>query len=286
MTLLTQEHLPLPATEEEEQPLVRLRSDIRSAARMLKRDELRFLVNAYYIWQDQRIRAKNQIRALGAHKEGHLVHDWLFENARRLEANIKSVLAEFVKSDPTASWALSVVGIGPVISAGLSAHIDLSRGQTSVGKIWRFAGLDPTAAWSKGEKRPWNADLKRLCWLTGESFVKVQSRPGDVYGKMYVARKALEAERNENKQFANQATAILASKNIGKDTDAYKAYSQGKLPPAHIHARAKRYAVKIFLAHYFEVAYWYHHNERAPKPYVMEHMGHTDYMAPPNAPWL
>lgn len=271
--------------DELEQPIIALRRDVREAARLLTHHEARFLVSMYYNWQEQRIKSAHQARTLEAVGEPHQVTDWLFENARRIEANIKSVLAVYTDSHESSLWAKSIVGIGPVIAAGLMANIDISR-NTSAGQVWSFAGLNPTAVWGKGEKRPWNASLKRLCWLAGESFVKVQSREGDVYGHVYVARKALEVERNEAGTFAAQAADVLTNKRIGHDTDAYKAYSIGKLPPAHIHARAKRYAVKLFLAHYFEVAYWYHHHAMPPKPYVLEHLGHTDYFAPPNAPWL
>ena len=69
-------------------------------------------------------------------------------------------------------WAMATIGVGPVICAGVIARIDIHRAPT-VGHIWRFAGLDPTQKWEKGKKRPWNTDLKRICWLLGESFVKV-----------------------------------------------------------------------------------------------------------------
>ena len=91
-------------------------------------------------------------------------------------------------------------------------------------------------------------------------------------------------ENNEAGAYKGQAEAKLLKFKIGQDTDAYKAYSQGKLPPAHIHARAKRYAVKLFLAHYHHVGYELLHGELPPRPFVIEHMGHVDYMGPPNWP--
>ena len=60
---------------------------------------------------------------------------------------------------------------------------------------------------------------------------------------------------NEEGKFADQAANILETKNIGKDTVAYKSYSQGKLPKAHITARAMRWTEKIFLSHLFEEMY-------------------------------
>jgi len=133
-------------------------------------------------------------------------------------------------------------------------------------------------------KRPWNARLKTTCWKLGESFVKVQNNPRDIYGHVYAERKAIEIERNEAGLFAEQAAAALAAKRYRRDTEAYKAYSKGKLPPAHIHARAKRYAVKLFLAHWQAVAYELEYGTPPPKPYVIEHGGHTHFIAPPNWP--
>ena len=50
----------------------------------------------------------------------------------------------------------------------------------------------------------------------------------------------------------------------------------------HIHSRAKRYAVKLFLAHYQHVAYWHEFGAEPPKPYAIEHMGHADVIKPPD----
>jgi hypothetical protein len=195
-----------------------------------------------------------------------------------VEAIIKKVLAYYIKDNgrKVDHWAIGITGIGPVITAGLMAHIDFERAKTA-GHIWSFAGLNPKQVWEKGQKRPFNAELKTLCWKIGESFVKVSNNNNDIYGKMYSARKAYEQELNEKNHFAEQAADKLKKFNISKKTDAFKAYSIGKLPPGHIHARAKRYAVKMFLSHYFEVGYEEFYNEPAPKPYVIEHLGHVDW---------
>ena len=142
-------------------------------------------------------------------------------------------------------------------------------------------GVDPTSEWKKGEKRPWNAHLKTICWKLGESFVKVSNKDDAFYGQMYKERKALEIARNEAGEFSEQAAAKLKKCKIGKTTDAYKAYSACKLPPAHILARAKRYAVKMFLSHLHEIWYEHHYDEKPPAPYVMAHGGHAHKVPPP-----
>jgi hypothetical protein len=123
--------------------------------------------------------------------------------------------------------------------------------------------------------------------LIGESFVKVQGREGDIYGKVYAARKALEQERNEAGLFRDQAAASLAGKKWRGDTSTKQWYEQGKLPPARIHLRATRVARKLFLAHYHHVAYETHFGVPPPKPYVFDHIpGHAHLIGPPFWPWV
>jgi len=329
-------------------PLQALSRDIREAATMLSRQEVRFLVDYYYQTQEDRKRGSNQVRSVEEAGEPHKVLDWLASNTNILEKNIAKALAAYSDAHPVGRWAESIVGIGPIISAGLLANIDIQKSPT-VGHIWRFAGLDPTQKWGgkkvadaavsayrkenhsksrrdaptekdakllalemsglnpdsvlqlatsdqKGDKkpltwdslskalavRPFNAGLKTLCWKIGESFVKVSNNPNDIYGHLYVERKEQEIARNEAGEFASQAADKLARQNIGKGTDAYKSYIEGKLPPAHIHARAKRWAVKLFLAHWHHVAYDIEYGTLPPKPYILTQEGHTHYVAPPH----
>jgi hypothetical protein len=175
----------------------------------------------------------------------------------------------------------SITGVGPVIAAGLLAHKNPADDET-VGRTWAFAGLDPTRTWERSQKRPWNAALKVICFHAGESFVKMQGRKTDFYGRLYAERKLYEIARNDGGELAEQAAAVLKAKKIGKDTVAYQSYSVGKLPAAHIHARARRWTVKLFLAHYHSVSYYLAHGRLPPKPYVISHLGHIDLIEPPN----
>ena len=270
-------------------PIEKLTKDLRAAARTLGPAEARFLVDAYYKVQEDRIRSAHQVRALAEPKgeeaipEPHEVISWLFHQEETLEAQIRRALDGYSGGKVAGVWARSITGIGPVIAAGLLAHIDITRAPT-VGHIWRFAGLDPTVHWEKGVKRPWNASLKRLCWLIGESFVKVSNNPNDVYGKLYQKRKEWESARNETCAYAEQAAASLAAKRFGADTQARKHYEAGKLPPARIHLRAERWATKIFLSHLHEVMHFVEFGERPAKPYVLDHVaGHVHYVDVPNA---
>lgn len=263
--------------EEIRTSVTRLSRDLRRAAVTLSDAEARFLVDAYYQMQDQRIRSNNQLRSMGA--EPHEILSWFAAQSDTLENQVRASLDVYSLNHPVGEWLRGVKGIGPVIAAGLLAHIDITKAPT-VGHIWRYAGLDPTSKWEKKTKRPWNAELKLICWKAGESFVKVCNSEDAVYGQIYRERKELETAKNEALEFREQAAEILRTKNIGKDTDAYKAYSVGKLPPAHIHARAKRYAVKQLLSDLHCMMYRILLKQEPPFPYPIAHMGHAHYRRP------
>jgi hypothetical protein len=263
------------------EPIIKLSRDMRTASKTLTDTEARFLVDAYYLTQDQRIRVDGQIRSMLAldPPEPCEILRWFSEQSHTMENQIKAALDKYSANHPVGEWLRSVVGIGPVLGAGYLAHIDIERAPTA-GHIFSFAGLNPNAEWQKGQKRPWNAQLKVITWKTGESFVKTANHPKSVYGPLYAKRKEEETRKNEAGEFAEQAAAVLEKKKIGKTTDAYKAYSNGRLPPAHIHARAKRFAVKIFISNLHEVWFEQHFGRPAPAPYPFAHLGHAHKIEP------
>lgn len=267
-------------------PVQRLSRDIALAAVTLSDTEARFLVDQYYSMQEDRIRHQGQIRSIekgeDTKEEPHVILSWLKVQSETLEDQIKKALDKYSAAHKDGAWLRSVFGIGPVIAAGLLAHIDIKQAPT-VGHIWRFAGLDPTQRWEKGKRRPHNAALKVLCWKAGESFVFNSNRESCVYGKLYKERKEIETRKNDAGEFADQAKEALERRKIGKDTEAYKSYIVGKLPPAHIHARARRWAVKIFLAHLHDAMYRREFGVAPPLPYPIAHLGHA-HVTGPNGP--
>lgn len=325
--------------DEDDVPVIgRLTSDLRAAARTMGVREARYLVDRYYQSQDDRKRSANQTRATTEAGEPCAAIEWLAKQNMTLESRIRSMLDVYSDAQPLGAWAKSIVGIGPVIAAGLLAHIDLAKCPTA-GHIWSFAGLDPRVTWKGSEdagkilaealgdkpkvvdestiavacrvfrrnadtlrryaadedgkmtwnslckavaRKPWNAQLKVLCWKIGESFVKVQNRHGSYYGRLYAQYRSEEDARNASGDYAAQAAQKLERFNIGKTTDAYGHYSSGKLPPAHIYARSKRRVAKLFLSHYWQVGYEMLHKRPAPRPWAIEHGGHTHYIPPPN----
>ena len=144
------------------------------------------------------------------------------------------------------------------------------------GTEYKFKKEDIIAQCSK---RPYNAKMKTLLWKLGQSFVKVSNNPNDIYGKIYQYRKAYEQAKNENLDYKEQAEA--KAKIVGKTTEAYKWYSIGKLPPAHIQARAERYAVRIFISHLHEIMYLVEYGKECPLPFAQAILNHGHKIEPP-----
>lgn len=265
-------------------PMELLLRDLKQAALVLSNQEARYLVDYYYICQEDRKRANLQRRALDENEEPNILLVWVADNMRRLETRIKAALEVYTNQSLVGQWSMSQVGIGPIIAAGLLAHVSLDT-TPSCSALWAFAGLDPSVQWEKGQKRPWNASLKVLCWKIGDSFVKTCNHPASFYGPVYKKAKEWYSEQNDKGMYAHRAAEILQAKNFHQDTVARQYYESGTLPPAHVHAMAKRKAVKLFLSHWWEVAYEAHHGTRPlNRPYVFDVLGHKDYIPPPGWP--
>lgn len=290
----------------------RLTRDLANGARKMTVNEARFLVDYYYICQDDRIRFKGQVRALDKSEEPNMVLGYLAEQSEVLESQVKRALDKYTDEHPIGKWIKSLYGFGPVLAAGFVAHIDIEKAPTA-GHIWSYAGLLPERKWEKGQKRPWNAELKKLVWKAGECMVKFSNKEECVYGTIFRERKDQEWVNNLAGAFAHQA--IKEQEKYAANTESYgwvhgcykaedikklqaggialtpdnlkkikgeKGSGTCMLPPAHIHARARRYCMKIFLSHLHEVWYETHFKCRVPNPFVIEHMGHVHRIKVPN----
>jgi hypothetical protein len=235
-------------------------------------------VELFYDCQRLRIQHANKERTEGVGPLKSWFAFWL----RLGESVIASKLDQWVRSTSSpqeAKWAYSQVGIGSIIAAGLAAHIDPEKARTP-SSIWKFAGLAPGSDRRvKGQKLPYNSRLKVLCWKLGESFVKVSGKEGATYGHWYADFKAQEIKRNEQGFYKEAAVKELANKKFRDDTATLKRLKGGMLSDAHLHARAKRRAVKLFLSHYYVIAREARGLE-IRKPYSETVLGHDGIIKP------
>jgi hypothetical protein len=200
-------------------PINRMSRDIRRAALTLGESEVRHLVDSYYTIQEDRKRSNAQLRSLVEGGEPNQVINWLSLQSGTLEKQIRSALDVYTQGHIMGSWMRGIVGIGPVISAGLLAHIYMGvwcgichghnpemckrrqadkkfkltphdwqpeESNPTVGHMWAFAGwaADGQKAWEKGTKRPFNDKFRVLCWKAGQSFMKLHNHPDCYYGQI------------------------------------------------------------------------------------------------------
>jgi hypothetical protein len=257
--------------------VIKLSKDLRDASYTLSDDEARFLVDAYYIIQEDRKRTGNQVRSMK--DEPHALLAWFFDQNKILEAQLKGALDRYSETKPIGRWMKSIYAVGPVISAGLMANIDINKAVTA-GDIYRFAGVDPTVTWGKGQKRPWNASLKTLQWKIGHSFMMFHNADECYYGKLYEKRKKYEINRNETEGNKERAAKLISK--YDPKTEAYKHLKSGKLSPAHIDAQARRWISKIFISHVHEIWYELEFGKKPPACFAIAHLGHIHYIPPPH----
>lgn len=121
--------------------------------------EIRYLVDCYYQTQKLRKSVDNQIRAInqgvdGDGNEPPLSLLWLSSNVRNQENNLFKLMDEFTKREdkPVCRWLRDIVGIGPVLAAGLYTYFDISK-CSYAGQFWSYAGLnDNNTPWLGKEK--------------------------------------------------------------------------------------------------------------------------------------
>jgi hypothetical protein len=219
----------------------------------LKTHEIAEMVELYYDCQQLRIAHANKERT----EPPSELAEWLDFWNHAGETVITGALKRWVESADSPAeckWAYAQVGIGPVIAAGLSAHIDVAKADT-VSAVWKFAGLAPGFDRRvKGTKLPYNGRLKVLCFKIGESFVKFSGKEDARYGEFYKQFKAEEIRKNEAGLYKEAAKRELETKRFKQEDSVTKQrLKDGKLSDAHLHARAKRKTVKLFLSHYYVI---------------------------------
>lgn len=187
--------------------------------------EIQYLIERYYQTQEHRIAMENQVRALKeAGEETNPLEDY-YERFHGIEKDISKYLASAIKDHLMWKWLKSVKGIGPILASALLSTIDIRKADHA-SSVWKYAGLAPGQKREKGKKIDYNPFLKTVCWKIGESFVKSRGE----YRKVYDTSKTYYQQK------------FPAEKKEGKRT----LYTKG-----HIHAMAKRRAVKLFLSHFW-----------------------------------
>jgi len=191
----------------------------------------------------------------------------LAKTSSDIEKDYKKVMLMHIKNEPIWTEFLKYIkGISVVLTANLLSAFGYCERYNHISSLWKHCGLhveNGVAPRRKhGKKLDFNLKLRTLSWKIGECLIRANN---PVYKPIYDKEK----ERQLNKVYPK---GYLYEK-YGKPYTP----EDTKLRKLHAHNRAKRKIEKIFLENYFcackEIT-----GEKKIKPYVQEHLGHSDYI--------
>lgn len=247
----------------------------------------RFLVDSYYRMQKTRIRAKQQAERCVEAGDPHrlLLQFWDFSEI--MEKIAYCSLRKFANRYSVGVGAQEIVGIGPIMTSGLLSNLDI-RVQPLPTGFWDRCGLNPdNHRRTRGQKLHYNPDLKRLCFLIGTSFAINHKREHDVYGRVYLERKAYEAQIDSNCGYKELCLETLRIK-PGMGRKVKEIYESYHLPKGRLELRARRYAVKRFISHLHHAMYLDFYGKDPSLPYAFSDPArrrwstrHVHYQPPP-----
>jgi len=120
--------------------------------------------------------------------------------------------------------------------------------------------------------KPWNSDLKVVCYYLGKQIKYRNKLPNFLYGELYRKRKDYEYQQNAILAYEDRALEIYRQTPwIDTSPESVcNTYKSGMLPGFHIDLRARKWVTKIFLVHFHQVAYFDKYNVMPKKPYILE----------------
>lgn len=226
------------------------------------------LWQAYLWWNEVMEMRKRHMLRISSIEKGKSNLDAQIEREMMEQMNLEAMLKLAKKTmigygqavGPVWDWLTGIRGLGEGgLAAQLLAQIDDIGKFETISKLWRFAGwavidgkIDRCA---KGEKAHYNRRLKSIAWQCVDQFIKQQT-PG--YVELYYEEKARQRRLYPEK---------------------IKVNGKWKYNDGHLHYRAMRKVVKIFLQHLWVV---WREAEGLPvsEPYVQALMGHTNIVPP------
>lgn len=238
------------------------------------------LARTFFAIQKQRIMATSRIGAQVrqgrlTEREAGLLIEHVDKQLREVEAGIKKDMTAALKNIPIyKQWFKKVKGSGVIISGGMIGEItDISRFE-HISNLWSWAGVgihDGVAdKLTKGKKATWNPHMKVLCWKLGQSLVMTGGWFRDRYDefKREEIRNnvpwtvPVDMKRMKGSKFVGHAghseyldkikDTNITDENIKKIIDECNRigvpHVTVKRIDAHVDNRARRKAVKLFLA--------------------------------------
>lgn len=188
--------------------------------------------------QAERMRVGNQVRmshlALGGRKDA--LAELIQPKLEEIEELIEHAMQREAQESVVWPWASRVKGTGGqgMVVGAVMSRVDIYRVNTVSG-MWAHFGFAPGQKRVKGQKIDYDAVGKTWCWRLGDCLLKANGKFKAVYDK----RKEYEVAR------------VLARG--GKVKPAKSKMGESDMSLGHVHARAMRHMIKVYLACMYKV---------------------------------
>lgn len=207
---------------------------------------------------------------------------------RAVDFSKKRMILQGRAIGPVWEWLISIKGLkAGSLPAQLLAQIDDISLSPNVSSLWRFAGwavIDGVAERNrKGEKSHFNRKLKGICWNITDQFIK-QRTP--IYRDIYDDEKEIQqlAHPDPLCSICSELAVKGTSRRNGKSVSVWRCpvtatHKPISFTPQHLHNRALRKMIKIFLQHLWLI---WRESEGLPTnaPYVEAILGHSKIIKP------
>lgn len=115
-------------------------ADVRPAAMDLSKREVQYIIRDYLNLSKCKSSIHSHHHILEKKGIDSPVYNYILRDTKRAIENIKNVLDVWTENSVAARWVKSFPGFGPIVSAGLSAYIDIRRTSTS-SSFCQYAGF-------------------------------------------------------------------------------------------------------------------------------------------------
>jgi len=173
------------------------------------------------------------------------VLEYFEKNFLKMENAFKKAVKSYCQDFEVGRWALNQYGVGPLSVVRLLRYVDVKKTRSHE-QLWAYAGLAPKS----GPNQTYNSSLKETCIDLGRSFIRHSDKEDCFYGQLFNEELERRTELNENGAYADlvKEELVVAGTRIIKDQPE-------KLTVDRLRAQAQRYAVKIFLVHWYTLDY-------------------------------
>lgn len=222
-----------------------------------------------------------KLRVASEVRQTHLVRqgrqdpetDELHRRLKDLEDFVDGRVSYLIQSHPAYPWFSEVKGVGRENIAKVVALIDIQKANT-ISSLWKFAGLSVEGGVAPkphkgGGKLEFSSQLRSMCWRLSLSLLRAKGKFYDYY---------LKEKDKYYQKYENQQIKIVPATSLPKK-DGKRYEPEGMMAEGHVHNRAMRKMVKLFLACLWLV---WREAEGLPvtKPYAIERLGHNSYIDP------